>query len=212
MDMPGTSSLTFGEFIAGHQWDSSQPVSTVWSDETTINAWNAVRSRLGSAIQVTAGFAYPWFQIHGIASQHYAGKAFDGVPYYRTLSALYNAAEDSYQNTTVVNYVEPLSQSINHVHWDNRAQKDIAGYPQISQYDMGVYVMTMQYCLGYLRQNGYFKSGSYSYEYGIYDTATVQLVKDYQRSQGLIADGICGKNTWSHLNTDAYNAGKMTKG
>ncbi|HET7616346.1 MAG TPA: peptidoglycan-binding domain-containing protein [Bacillales bacterium] len=144
----------------------------------------------------------------GTASQHYAGKSFDGVPYYRTLSALHNVAEEAYQNTIVVNYVEPLSQSVNHVHWDNRANKGIGGYPAISKYDLGVYVITMQHCLEHLRHIGRFKSTAYNYEYGVYDSDTIQLVKDYQRNAGLDVDGICGQNTWNRLNSDAYHSGQ----
>ena len=203
-EMPGTSTLSFGEFIYPH----ASNVDRVWADTNAIDGWNDVRNLFGYQIKVTAGFAYPWSQAHESNSQHWAGLAFDGVPLNSgTLTELYNAAETEYNSTSIVNYVEPMSLSVDHVHWDMRSSKSLAGYPQISSGAKGVYVMLLQHDLEHLKAKGYFTSSISTWSWGTYDSNTIQLVKDYQTAKGLAVDGICGPNTWTDVATDAYNSG-----
>ena len=56
-------------------------------------------------------------------------------------------------------------------------------------------------------QNKLIEQGFYEGEvHGICDTATVDALKDFQRSCGLTADGICGKRTYSAFDGETYNA------
>ncbi len=74
------------------------------------------------------------------------------------------------------------------------------GFPQLKKGSISNYVLIAQDDLNTLgfRTNGLD---------GIFGTATRQAVIAYQRSRGLIADGIVGCNTWRSLQEDVVGTG-----
>ena len=113
---------------------------------------------------------------------------------------LYNRA----RNSGVWSYVEPLTQTERWVHFDKRAFPSACasgGYPQISFGKKGVYVLIAQDGLNTL---GYTTGGLD----GIFGNNTRNTVVSYQRSKGLVADGIIGCNTWSTLQGDVVGKGR----
>lgn len=65
-------------------------------------------------------------------------------------------------------------------------------YPTLKEGMKSKDVLTLQV---YLKGLGYFTHALTSY----FGSITKQSVKDFQKDNGLIADGICGKNTWKAL-------------
>ena len=78
------------------------------------------------------------------------------------------------------------------MHFDKRSLKyacSTGGYPLIKQGSLSVYVLIVQ---DGLNTPGY-RTGGLD---GIFGIQTRNAVINYQRSRGLVADGIVGCNTW----------------
>lgn len=88
------------------------------------------------------------------------------------------------------NYVEPASLTPRWVHFDER--QVASGYPIIRYMSRGVYVCVAQDALIFL---GYDTGGLD----GVFGRRTENSVKEYQRTRGLVADGIIGPATWRKL-------------
>ncbi len=138
---------------------------------------------------------------HGNQSQHYAGVAFDVG---QRLSAssrrtLWNSAN----NSGVWTFVEPISLTPTWVHFDKRFGKpacSTGGYPQLKRGSLSNYVLIAQDDLNTL---GYSTNGLD----GIFGSATLNAVREYQRSRGLAVDGIVGCNTWRALQEEVVGTG-----
>jgi len=137
-------------------------------------------------------------------SQHYAGLAFDVgqrlTPTQRT--ELRNVAVRS----GVWSYVEPEYLTPTWVHFDKRRGTSscvAGGYPTVRAGSKGAYVLILQDALNTLG----FKSGSLD---GIFGNNTHNAVTAYQRSKGLVQDGIVGCNTWTLLMRDIVGRGRSS--
>ena len=175
---------------------------TLWTTRNTMLAWNSQRYVYGAPIYVGAAFKRPWEGGHGNQSQHFAGVAFDTGQILTSAQrlVLYNSARSS----GVWSYVEPLSDTEKWVHFDKRRFPpacSTGGYPQISSGSKGVYVLVAQDGLNTL---GY-QTGGLD---GIFGNNTRNATISYQRSKGLVADGIIGCNTWSALQKDIVGKGR----
>ena len=137
----------------------------------------------------------------GNQSQHYAGTAFDVG---QTLTdARRQQLWRSANNSGVWAYVEPISLTPTWVHFDKRFGKPACasgGFPLLKRGSISNYVLIAQDDLNTL---GYRTNGLD----GIFGAATQNAVKSYQRSAGLVADGIVGCNTWRALQEAVIGTG-----
>lgn len=189
-------SLTVGEFRANSTAD------TVWTSRRTMEAWNITRSSWGRPIYVGYAFKRIWEGGHDPMSTHYAGDAFD------VGQNLDSAARDQLRNTAAETgvwvYVEPAYLTPTWVHFDARqtpAACPNGGYPLLSYGSVGNYVLVLQDALNAL---GYTGSGLDGY----YGPDTRRAVTNFQRAQGLTADGIAGCSTLNRLTELASGIGR----
>ena len=77
------------------------------------------------------------------------------------------------------------------------------GYPVIIRGSISTYVLIAQDDLNTL---GY-RTGGLD---GIFGARTEEAVRSYQRSRGLIADGIVGCNTWRSLQENVVGTGRTS--
>ena len=135
-------------------------------------------------------------------SQHYAGVAFDVG---QTLSNEERTAiRNTAKNSNSWSYIEPASLTPTWVHFDRRSLKyacPTGGYPLIKQGSLSVYVLIAQDGLNTLG----FRTGGLD---GIFGSKTRNAVIDYQRSRGLVADGIVGCNTWRSIQENVIGIGR----
>ncbi|HRH25315.1 MAG TPA: peptidoglycan-binding protein, partial [Candidatus Paceibacterota bacterium] len=75
-------------------------------------------------------------------------------------------------------------------HWDKFKETKI--YPLLKEGMRSLDVLTLQ---TYLKVLGYFSQNTTSY----FGPVTKQSVKDFQKANGLVADGVVGKATWNKL-------------
>ena len=137
----------------------------------------------------------------GNQSQHYAGTAFDVG---QTLSQeqrtrLYNSAN----NSQVWSYVEPIRFTPTWVHFDKRFGSpacSTGGFPLLRRGSLSNYVLIAQDGLNTLG----FSTGGLD---GIFGTQTRNAVFSYQRSRGLVADGVVGCNTWRSIQEAVVGSG-----
>ena len=174
--------LKVGEFRGVSESD------ILWTDRRCMLAWNSFRYIYGKPIFVGFAFRRPYEGGHGILSQHYAGLAFD-------VGQNLNVNERNNMRNLAIssgiwNYVEPASLTPRWVHFDER--QVASGYPIIRYMSRGVYVCVAQDALIYL---GYDTGGLD----GVFGRKTENSVKEYQRTRGLVADGIIGPATWRKL-------------
>ena len=104
------------------------------------------------------------------------------------------------------NYVEPVSISPTWVHFDRRQSPPACytgGFPVLSQGSLSVYVLIAQDDLNTLG----FQTGGLD---GIFGINTKNAVVRYQRSRGLLADGIIGCNTWRSLQENVLETGRTS--
>lgn len=184
------------------EFRGSSRSNTLWTTRNTMRAWNSTRYLYGAGIPVGFAFKRPWEGGHGLQSQHYAGVAFDVG---QTLS---NAQRNRLRNTAISSgvwsYVEPASLTPTWVHFDKRSFPSACssgGYPLIRQGSRGVYVLIAQDDLNTLG----FRTAGLD---GVFGTQTRNAVINYQRSRGLIEDGIVGCNTWLSLQEDVVGNGR----
>jgi len=110
---------------------------------------------------------------------------------------------NSANNSGVWYYVEPISLTPTWVHFDKRFGKpacSTGGFPQLKRGSLSNYVLIAQDDLNTL---GYRTNGLD----GIFGIATQNAVISYQRSRGLVADGIVGCNTWRSLQENVVGTG-----
>jgi len=100
-----------------------------------------------------------------------------------------------YKVLTVYNAVKKLNELIS----EGLTLEDVSQqFPEVLKYgDRGLYVSIMQY---YLNVIATFDTNLGDIPInGVYDDAMVQLVKDFQRTRGLLVDGIIGKQTGDEI-------------
>ena len=186
------------------EFRGSSNSNILWTDLRCMQAWNSFRYLYGRGIYVGYAFKRPWEGGHGILSQHYAGLAFDVG---QTLSnAQRNRLRNVARSSGVWSYVEPASLTPTWVHFDKRSFPSACssgGYPLIRQGSSGVYVLIAQDDLNTLG----FRTGGLD---GVFGAQTRNAVINYQRSRGLIADGIVGCNTWLSLQEDVVGTGRTS--
>lgn len=182
--------LKVGEFRGVSESD------ILWTDRRCMLAWNSFRYIYGKPIFVGFAFRRPYEGGHGILSQHYAGLAFD-------VGQNLNVNERNNMRNLAIssgiwNYVEPASLTPRWVHFDER--QVASGYPIIRYMSRGVYVCVAQDALIFL---GYDTGGLD----GVFGRRTENSVKEYQRTRGLVADGIIGPATWRKLMEEVVGKG-----
>ena len=109
----------------------------------------------------------------------------------------------SANNSGIWTYVEPFSLTPSWVHFDKRFGMPACtsgGYPTLKRGSISNYVCIAQDDLNTLG----FKTNGLD---GIYGFATEKAVMDYQRSRGLVIDGIVGCNTWRSLQENVIGTG-----
>lgn len=188
--------LTVGEFRG------SSRAGTLWTSRKAMEAFNVTRNLWGRPIYVGYAFKRIWEGGHAAMSQHYAGVSFDAG------QNLDSTTRDQLRNTAVQagvwSYVEPAYLTPTWVHFDARqtpAACAAGGYPLVRNGSAGVYVLTLQDALNAL---GYTGSGLDGYFGG----GTRNAVINFQRAQGLDADGIVGCQTWEALTEAAVAIGQ----
>lgn len=174
----------------------------LWTTKRTMQSWNSQRYIYGKPIPVGYAFKRPYEGGHGNQSQHYAGTAFDVG---QTLSdSQREILRKSVINSGVWSYVEPKSISPTWVHFDKRFGTpacSTGGYMLIRKGSVSNYVLIAQDDLNTLG----FTTGGLD---GIFGTATKNAVINYQKSRGLVADGIVGCKTWLSLQENVVGTGK----
>ena len=109
-------------------------------------------------------------------------------------------------NSGVWYFVEPISLTPTWVHFDKRFGKpacSIGGFPQLKKGSLSNYVLIAQDDLNTLG----FKTGGLD---GIFGNTTQEAVKNYQKSVGLVVDGIIGCNTWRSLQENVVGSGRTS--
>ena len=189
------STLKVGEFRG------SSKSNILWTTKRCMQSWNSQRYIFGSPIPVGFAFKRPYEGGHGNQSQHYAGVAFDVG---QTLnSAQRTRLWNSANNSRVWSYVEPRSLTPTWVHFDKRfgvSACSTGGFPIVKRGSISTYVLIAQDDLNTL---GYRTNGLD----GIFGVATKNAVIAYQRTKGLVADGVVGCNTWRSLQEDVVGTG-----
>ena len=188
--------LTVGEFRG------SSRAGTLWTARRAMEAFNITRNTWGRPIHVGYAFKRIWEGGHDPMSEHYAGVAFD------VGQNLDSVTRDQLRNTAIStgvwSYVEPAYLTPTWVHMDTRqtpAACPNGGYPLVSNGSVGVYVLVVQDALNAL---GYTGSGLDGY----FGNGTRNAVINFQRAQGLTADGIAGCDTLNRLTSMAAAIGQ----
>ena len=178
------------------EFRGSSNSNILWTDLRCMEAWNSFRYLYGRGIYVGFAFKRPWEGGHGKLSQHYAGLAFD------VGQNLTNAGRTTMRNLAISsgiwNFVEPANLTPRWVHFDER--QVASGYPTLRNGGKGVYVCILQDALITIGYN----TGGLD---GVFGTNTYNSVRSYQRSRGLVVDGIVGVNTWNLLMTQVVGNG-----
>jgi len=186
------------------EFRGSSNSNTLWTTKRTMESWNTQRYLYGRPIPVGYAFKRPWEGGHGLQSQHYAGTAFD-VGQLLT-NAQRAVLRNSAENSGLWSYVEPVSISPTWVHFDRRQRPPACssgGYPTLRRGSLSVYVLIAQDGLNTL---GYTTGGLD----GIFGNRTREAVINYQRSRGLLVDGIIGCNTWRSLQENVVGNGRTS--
>ena len=193
-------------YITGHtltvrEFRGSSCSDTLWTDRSTLEAWNRTRAQYGRSIYVGFAFKRIWEGGHAGQSQHYAGTAFD-------VGQNLNSAQRADLRNTVLQsrqwiYVEPASLTPTWVHFDRRFTPSACasgGYPTIRQGSLGNYVLILQDALNTLGYTG----GGLD---GVLGPGTRAALERYQRANGLAADGVAGCMTWTRLTGQVVGMG-----
>lgn len=192
-----SNTLTVAEFRGSSRSD------VLWTEKRAMQSWNSFRFLYGRPIHIGFAFKRPYEGGHGQQSQHYAGVAFD-------VGQNLSNAQRAEMRTLAINsglwgYVEPVSISPTWVHFDRRRGTPACasgGYPLLRVSSIGAYVLILQDALNTL---GYSTGGLD----GIFGNATANAVTAYQRSRGLMADGIAGCLTWSTIMSEVVGSYAM---
>lgn len=183
-------SLTVKEFRG------SSKSGLLWTDRRAMEAWNSFRYIYGKPIFVGFAFKRSWEGGHANLSQHYAGLAFDVGQ--NLDEAGRNAMRNLAISSGIWNYVEPANLTPRWVHFDER--QVASGYSQIRTGSRGVYVCIAQDALTTL---GYDTGGLD----GVFGIRTNSSVISFQNKNGLVGDGIIGRNTWNVLMSQVVGRG-----
>lgn len=186
------------------EFRGSSGSNTLWMTKRAMQSWNSLRYVFGAPIDVGFAFKRPYEGGHGSQSQHYAGVSFDVGQ--RMTNAQRNRLRSIAVNSGVWTYVEPASLTPTWVHFDKRYGTpacSTGGFPLERQGSRGVYVLIAQDDLNTL---GY-RTGGLD---GIFGPQTRNAVTQYQRSRGLVADGIIGCNTWRSLQEAVVGTGRTS--
>ena len=178
------------------EFRGSSASDVLWTDRRCMMAWNSFRYIYGKPIFVGFAFRRPYEGGHGILSQHYVGLAFDVGQNLNTNER--NNMRNLAISSGIWNYVEPASLTPRWVHFDER--QVASGYPIIRYMSRGAYVCVAQDALIFL---GYDTGGLD----GIFGRKTESSVKEYQRTRGLVVDGIIGPATWRMLMEEVVGKG-----
>lgn len=185
------------------EFRGSSKSNVLWTTVRAMEAWNLTRREFNSPIYVGYAFKRIWEGGHGLQSQHYAGVSFDTG---QTMGSserrrLYNLAK----SLGVWGYVEPINMTPTWVHFDRRYGKPAcsSGYPVLKNGSKGVYVLILQDALNAL---GY----STNTLDGIFGPNTQKALQDFQRSNNLNADGICGCSTWRKITGEVVGIGRTS--
>lgn len=194
---------SYGRSLLLSEFRGSSKSNLLYSTVRAMEAWNITRRNFDAPIYVGYAFKRIYEGGHGLQSQHYAGVAFDTG---QTMSSsermrLYELAK----SLGVWGYVEPISMTPTWVHMDRRYGQSAcsAGYPTLKNGSRGVYVIVLQDALNTL---GYV-CGNLD---GIFGAQTLAALKDYQRSNGLSADGVVGCNTWKKICGEVVGIGRTS--
>ena len=185
------------------EFRGSSNSTVLWTTTTAMEAWNTTRRNYGSGIPVGYAFKRIWEGGHGLQSQHYAGVSFDvGQRLTQTQrNRIYNTA----QSLGVWGYVEPLSMTPTWVHFDRRyapgACGGTAGFPTLRQGAVSTYVLILQDALNALGYSTQMLDGKFG-------NLTRNAVLQFQRANGLSADGIVGCQTWRALANEVVGIGR----
>lgn len=185
---------SYGRTLLVREFRGSSRSNVLYTTTRAMEAWNATRRTYGSNIPVGYAFKRIWEGGHGQQSQHYAGVSFDVGQ--RLSQAQRNRIHRVASELGVWGYVEPLSMTPTWVHFDRRyfrgACNPGSGYPLLRQGNISTYVIILQDALNAL---GY----STNTLDGIFGSATRNALMNYQRSNNLNADGVCGCQTWRRI-------------
>ena len=184
------------------EFRGSSESNILWTDRRTMQSWNNFRKLYGRGIFVGFAFKRPWEGGHSNQSQHYAGVAFD------VGQNLSEARRNTLRRLAISSgywrYVEPAVDTPRWVHFDDRFGVPAClsgGYPLVRRGAKGNYVCIAQDGLNVL---GYDTGGLD----GVFGNKTDNAVRNYQRSIGLVVDGIIGCNTWRMLQEDVVGKGR----
>lgn len=185
------------------EFRGSSKSNILWTTVRAMEAWNLTRREYKDPIDVGYAFKRIWEGGHGLQSQHYAGVSFDTG---QTMSSserrrLYNLAK----SLNVWGYVEPINMTPTWVHFDRRYGKPAcsAGYPVLKSGSKGVYVLILQDALNAL---GY---PTYGLD-GIFGENTKKALQDFQKSNNLSADGVCGCSSWRKITGEVVGIGRTS--
>lgn len=191
-----------GRTLTVDEFRGSSRAGTLWTTRRAMESFNVTRTAWGRPIYVGFAFKRIWEGGHDRMSQHYAGVSFD------VGQNLDGTTRDQLRNTAaqtgVWTYVEPAYLTPTWVHFDTRQVPSACptgGYPLLSIGSVGNYVLTLQDALNAL---GYTGSGLDGY----FGNGTRNAVINFQRAQGLGADGIVGCQTWERLTQLAFAIGR----
>lgn len=190
-----------GRTLTVDEFQGSSRSNLIWTDTRVMESWNNFRRIWGRPIFVGYAFKRIWEGGHAGQSQHYAGTAFDIGQ--NLDPATRNRLRVAAINSGAWSYVEPAYLTPTWVHIDRRLGPPACpggGYPRLATGSRGIYVLVLQDALNAL---GYIGSGLDGY----FGPGTRSAVVNFQRAQGLSADGVVGCNTWRRLTSLANGIG-----
>ena len=165
------------------EFKGSSNSSVVWTDKKTMESWSRF-----------------WEGGHSKQSQHYAGRAFDIGQ--NLSSGARNNLRKTAINSGLWNYVEPAYLTPSWVHVENKNNKSAGatGYPALVEGQKGNYVLILQDALNTLGYKTDFD--------GYFGTNTKKAVIDFQKMNGIPADGMVSCLTWTTLTQQVTGIGK----
>lgn len=182
--MPYANNMSVGEFRGASK------SNIIWTDKRLLDAFQLLRNIYGRPIKIGYAFRRIGEGNHVMDSNYYAGIALDMAQNedMETRDRIRALA----RNLNIFNYVLPKVLAPNLVHAEELiSEPSCVGtrYPQLKRGDKGVYVLVLQDALNLLgKYNGMLD--------GVFGEKTENAVREYQRENGLIVDGIAGCNTW----------------
>lgn len=194
---------SYNRTLLVREFRGSSRSSVMWTTTNAMESWNATRRSYGGPIPVGYAFKRIWEGGHGLQSQHYAGISFDVGQ--RLSSSQRRQIHSVATRLGVWGYVEPLSMTPTWVHFDRRyltaACGGTAGFPTLRQGAVNPYVLILQDALNALGYSTRWLDGQFG-------NATRNALIQFQRSNGLGADGVCGCNTWRRIVNEVVGIGR----